>query len=179
MPRWPAKEDTPSSAPSAQAECSSDLPSPPMASKPKDEPKTPNSRSPSAPGSVKGPPEDAEMNGDSTSATIEPDELMPPPNDDSASSSASSRGSHSRSTTPPPLTARNSSAAAKKKSSPPLQLIGDLPVARTDAGTTFNEIPENNYQNKSIGLSREAMEGMTCECIYRRGSSASSSLQAV
>ncbi|KAF7373580.1 Histone methyltransferase [Mycena sanguinolenta] len=57
----------------------------------------------------------------------------------------------------------------RKSPPPPLQLIGDLPVARTDALDTFNEIQDNNYQNKSIGRSREAMEGMSCECIYRRG----------
>ncbi|KAJ7353320.1 histone methyltransferase [Mycena albidolilacea] len=78
-------------------------------------------------------------------------------------------GSRSQSVTPPPLSTRASSTAAKKKSKPPLQLIGDLPIARTDALATFNEIQDNNYQNKSIGRSREAMEGMSCECIYRRG----------
>ncbi|KAJ6463484.1 histone methyltransferase [Mycena sanguinolenta] len=90
-------------------------------------------------------------------------------NHDSASSSVSPKGSRAPSTTPPPSRTRTSSAAAKKKSAPPLQLIGDLRVARTDALDTFNEIQDNNYQNKSIGRSREAMEGMSCECVYRRG----------
>ncbi|KAF8192677.1 hypothetical protein K438DRAFT_2017875 [Mycena galopus ATCC 62051] len=168
MARWPVEEETPLSAPSAPAEGSSYLPSSPMAPKPQNEAKTPTSRSPSPP-SVDGHAGDGDMTVESISAATERDESMPPGDHDSASSSASSQGSRSQSITPPPLSTRNSSAAAKKKSTPPLQLIGDLPIARTDALDTFNEIQDNNYQNKSIGLSREAMEGMSCECVYRRG----------
>ncbi|KAJ6554544.1 hypothetical protein B0H19DRAFT_150279 [Mycena capillaripes] len=169
MPRWPAKEETPLSAPSTPAECSSDLPSSSMAPKPNGEAKTSLSRSPSLPPGAEGHPEDADVTAESTSEPRETDESMPPPDDGSASSSASSKTSLSRSTSPPPQPARTSSAAAKKKSAPPLQLIGDLPVAREAALGSFNEIPDNNYQNKSIGRSREAMEGMTCECNYRKG----------
>ncbi|KAF7326676.1 Histone methyltransferase [Mycena venus] len=169
MPSWPAKEESTLSAPSAPAECSSDLPSPPMAPEPQDEAKTPTSRSPSAPASMNGHVEDVDIPVESLFTTSEADESLPPEDDDSPSGSASPKGSRSPSSTPPPLSARTPSAGTKKKSTPPLQLIGDLPIARTDALATFNEISDNNYQNKSIGRSREAMEGMTCECIYRKG----------
>ncbi|KAJ7456920.1 hypothetical protein FB451DRAFT_1341958 [Mycena latifolia] len=94
---------------------------------------------------------------------------MPLPDDDSASSSAASVGSHSRSPTPPPITPLTPANTTKKKSSPSAQLIGDLPVARDEALDTFNEIPENNYQNKGIGRSREATEDMRCECTFEQG----------
>ncbi|KAJ7452106.1 hypothetical protein B0H11DRAFT_1742432 [Mycena galericulata] len=93
---------------------------------------------------------------------------MPPAEDDSTSSAASSAGSASRSPTPPPLATRTPSAK-KKKAPQPRQLIGDLPVAREDALTTFTELPGNNYQFKNIGRSREGTEGNTCECTYKRG----------
>ncbi|KAJ7270698.1 hypothetical protein B0H12DRAFT_1307104 [Mycena haematopus] len=169
MPRWPVKEETSLSTPSTPAEALPDLPSSSMAPKSHKEAKTSTSRSPSPP-SVNGHAGDTDMPAmEGFSAIKEEDESLPPEDHDSASSSLSPKSSRAQSATPPPLPTRTSSAAAKKKPVPPLQLIGDLPVARTDALDTFNEIQSNNYQNKSIGLSREAMEGMSCECIYRRG----------
>ncbi|KAJ7079995.1 histone methyltransferase [Mycena belliarum] len=97
---------------------------------------------------------------------------MPLPDDDSAPSSASSAGSDSPSPTPPPETPLTPALSTKKKSVPPVQLIGDLPIARDDALGTFTEIAGNNYQNKSIGRSREATEDMRCECTYERGGAA-------
>ncbi|KAJ7701547.1 hypothetical protein B0H17DRAFT_1244351 [Mycena rosella] len=94
---------------------------------------------------------------------------MPLPDDDSTSSKASSPDSHSRSPTPPPVAARTASGRSKKKASPSAQLIGDLPVAREEALGTFDEIPDNNYQYKNIGRSREATEDMRCECTFERG----------
>lgn len=69
------------------------------------------------------------------------------------------------SASPPPTPVTNS----RKPSSPGPQLIGDLPIARTDALSTFNEISANNYQNKSLGRSREVLESMTCDCLYEHG----------
>ncbi|KAF8889066.1 hypothetical protein BD779DRAFT_1439557, partial [Infundibulicybe gibba] len=45
------------------------------------------------------------------------------------------------------------------------QLIGDLPKAREEALSTFNEIVDNCYQYKTLGRSREMMESMTCDCV--------------
>jgi histone-lysine N-methyltransferase SETD2 len=50
-----------------------------------------------------------------------------------------------------------------------LQLISGLPVARDEALKSFNEIPDNNYQYKTLGRSRELMESMTCDCSYEHG----------
>jgi len=81
---------------------------------------------------------------------------------------ASASGSTSMASTPPsdlPSMANNS----KKIRAPPAQLIGNLPVARQEALASFNEIIENNYQYKTLGRSREALESMTCDCIYEDG----------
>lgn len=67
--------------------------------------------------------------------------------------------------TPPPPSATTS----KKGQASPPQLIGDLPIARDEALATFTEIPENNYQYKTLGRSREALESMTCDCTYDHG----------
>jgi [histone H3]-lysine36 N-trimethyltransferase len=64
--------------------------------------------------------------------------------------------------TPPAITPKRSHSSAP-------QLISDLLVARTDALASFNEISENNYQNKSLGRSREVLESMTCDCSYEHG----------
>ncbi|KAF8966903.1 hypothetical protein BDZ97DRAFT_1917169 [Flammula alnicola] len=87
----------------------------------------------------------------------------------------------SRSPTPPPST---TDGATLKSSTPPLaaqaktsrkvapltvQLIGDLPIARQEALRSFNEIYDNNYQYKTLGLSREILESMTCDCTYEHG----------
>ncbi|KAJ7153499.1 histone methyltransferase [Mycena crocata] len=155
--------------PSAPAESTFDLPSSPMAPESEDETKPLFSRSLSPPASVELPRDLYVKEEGSQSPAAKADESMPPIDEGSPSSSASSSGSHSRPPTPPSVPARSASTATKKKSAPPRQLIGDLPLAREDAVDTFNEITDNNYQNKSIGLSREAMEGMSCECVYRPG----------
>lgn len=49
------------------------------------------------------------------------------------------------------------------------QLIDDLPVATEAALATFTELPNNHYQYNTLGRSREAMEGMTCDCEYVHG----------
>ncbi|EIN05933.1 hypothetical protein PUNSTDRAFT_54761 [Punctularia strigosozonata HHB-11173 SS5] len=46
------------------------------------------------------------------------------------------------------------------------QLIGDLPVATEAAMATFEELKANHYQYGTLGRSREALEGMTCDCQY-------------
>ncbi|KAG5637082.1 hypothetical protein H0H81_005815 [Sphagnurus paluster] len=61
----------------------------------------------------------------------------------------------------PPLATTPTTFTAKKGQAPSVQLIGDLPIARDAALATFNEIPSNNYQFKSLGRSREALESMT------------------
>ncbi|KAK7055447.1 histone methyltransferase [Favolaschia claudopus] len=140
-----------------------------MTAKVKVEAKASTSRSPSLPATANAHGEDVLMAGDSFSAKIEPDESKPLKRHDSSTPSTSAAASRSQSATPPPLSARTPSGGAKKKSKPPVQLIGDLPVARAEALDTFNELQDNVYQNKSIGRSREALEGMSCECTYRRG----------
>jgi hypothetical protein len=74
----------------------------------------------------------------------------------------------SKSSTPPVATLAKT---PRKAVSAPPQLIGDLPVAREEALASFTEIRDNNYQNKSLGRSRELLESMTCECTYDPGSS--------
>lgn len=68
----------------------------------------------------------------------------------------------------PPITAPSKGS---KKAAAPVQLIGDLPVSRTEALASFNEISDNNYQFKSLGRSREILESMSCDCTYEHGSS--------
>jgi hypothetical protein len=75
-------------------------------------------------------------------------------------------GTISKSSTPPILP---SSKHPRKAASSAIQFIGDLPVARESALGTFNEIPGNNYQFKSLGRSREILESMTCDCTYEHG----------
>jgi hypothetical protein len=65
----------------------------------------------------------------------------------------------------PPKDSKNS----KDSSKPGPQLIGDLPLATDDALATFERLRDNHYQYATLGRSREAMEGMTCECQYRHG----------
>ncbi|KAG6902637.1 hypothetical protein C0995_013762 [Termitomyces sp. Mi166 len=75
-------------------------------------------------------------------------------------------GTASMSSTPP---LSGNPVMTSKKSRPVVQLIGDLPIAREAALATFNEIEANNYQYKSLGRSREALESMTCDCIFDPG----------
>ncbi|KAJ7222364.1 histone methyltransferase [Mycena pura] len=168
MPRWPARRQTLLSSPSAPAECISDLTSSPMAPEVEEEAETLTLRSPSALPNMEDLPADRETDAEPRAAAAEVEETMPP-DDDSPSSSASSTASHSRSPTPARVSASVAARPAKKKAAMPVQLIGELPVAQIEALATFEEISENNYQNKSLGRSREALEGMTCECIYRPG----------
>ena len=81
---------------------------------------------------------------------------------------ASASGFTSRASTPPldlPSMAHN----LRMTRASPVQLIGDLPVARQEALASFNEIVENSNQHKTLGRSREALESMTCDCVYEPG----------
>ncbi|KIY47634.1 hypothetical protein FISHEDRAFT_66005 [Fistulina hepatica ATCC 64428] len=96
------------------------------------------------------------------SAVIDTSAAPTPPLTAESSSRSTSQGS----STPPSTNGSN-------KSQPlPPQLIGDLPIAREEALKTFHEIEANNYQYKSLGRSREALEGSTCDCVYERGHNA-------
>ncbi|KAG6909160.1 hypothetical protein DXG01_001787 [Tephrocybe rancida] len=77
---------------------------------------------------------------------------------------STTNGTASMSSTPPP--AANPITTSKKAQASAVQLIGDLPIAREAALATFNEIEANNYQYKSLGRSREALESMTCDCTF-------------
>lgn len=46
------------------------------------------------------------------------------------------------------------------------QLIGHLPKAEEDAMKTFTEMTRSHYQYATLGRSREALESMTCDCVY-------------
>ncbi|KAF5314386.1 hypothetical protein D9619_011795 [Psilocybe cf. subviscida] len=87
-----------------------------------------------------------------------PSSPTPPP--------TTSNGTSSKSSTPPAVAP---SKASRKAAPLPIQLIGDLPIAREDALSTFNQIHDNNYQFKSLGRSREMLESMTCDCTYEPG----------
>ncbi|TFK37690.1 hypothetical protein BDQ12DRAFT_607516 [Crucibulum laeve] len=96
---------------------------------------------------------------------------MPPPKFKSSPTPTppptTTNGTNSATPTPPPSTPSINSRKAAATAPP--QLIGDLPVARAQALSTFNEIPDNNYQYKTLGRSREALESMTCDCTYDHG----------
>ncbi|KAG5644281.1 hypothetical protein DXG03_008766 [Asterophora parasitica] len=77
---------------------------------------------------------------------------------------STTNGTESMSSTPPPIP--TPTTGSKKSQASAVQLIGDLPIAREDALATFNEIEQNNYQFKSLGRSREALESMTCDCTF-------------
>ncbi|KAG6816190.1 hypothetical protein H0H87_007859 [Tephrocybe sp. NHM501043] len=77
---------------------------------------------------------------------------------------STTNGTASMSSTPPP--SETPVTMSKKSQTPPVQLIGDLPIARDAALATFTEIETNNYQYKTLGRSREALESMTCDCIF-------------
>ncbi|KXN83993.1 Histone-lysine N-methyltransferase, H3 lysine-36 specific [Leucoagaricus sp. SymC.cos] len=84
----------------------------------------------------------------------------PPPQ--SAHDDTSTNGTTSKASTPPLKQPKKPAASAP-------QLIGDLPVARQEALKSFDEIPDNNYQYKTLGRSRELLESMTCDCTYEHG----------
>lgn len=93
------------------------------------------------------------------------DDVKPPPETPSVKTEPS----------PPPSLKREKSASStpalangKPKRAGP-QLIPDLPRAEQEARTTFVELPENHYQYNTLGRSREALESMTCDCVYEHG----------
>lgn len=49
------------------------------------------------------------------------------------------------------------------------QLISHLMKADEAAMKTFTQILDNIYQYKTLGLSRQADEGFTCDCTYEPG----------
>ncbi|KAF7420904.1 histone methyltransferase set2 [Pleurotus ostreatus] len=65
-----------------------------------------------------------------------------------------------------PINRPSTSKSKKSSKRSEAQLIGDLPVARGAALETFVEILDNHYQYGTLGRSREALEGMTCDCSY-------------
>ncbi|KAJ7619409.1 histone methyltransferase [Roridomyces roridus] len=152
---------------SAPTEHNSDLlPSPLMPPKLEDEAETLPARPPSTSPDTKS---DVDMKEEFPAEESLAEDASPPlPADDSDIASAHSARTASKSPTPPSRT-RTPAVVPKKKPGRAVQLIGELAVARDAALATFIELSANNYQNKSIGRSREAMEGMTCECIYQRG----------
>lgn len=117
------------------------------------------SQSPSAANFIK--PEDVEQQG------VKPEEQDVKPTPDTSAiakpePSPPSKREPSESSTPTP--------GIKPKRSGP-QLIGDLPLAEQQARATFSEIADNHYQYSTLGRSREALEGMTCDCQYEPGQS--------
>ncbi|CAK5271481.1 unnamed protein product [Mycena citricolor] len=166
----PAREESALLSTSIAAESVS-LPSPPM------NPESEDGTAPLLPQapSVVATKDDAPSNSDAervpedfTTNAREEDEAMPDALCSSSPSRASSKASSSSSPTPPPVKAATAANGRKKKPEAPVQLIGDLPIARDAALATFTVIEANNYQNKNLGRSREEMEGMSCECFFRR-----------
>ena len=107
------------------------------------------------------------------------DDVKPPPETPSVKTEPSP---------PPPLKREKSGSSTpmpangKPKRAAP-QLIGGLPLMEEEARATFVELIENHYQYNTLGRSREALESMTCECVYEHGQFAvfllSSSLEYV
>ncbi|KAF8549008.1 hypothetical protein OG21DRAFT_1500664 [Imleria badia] len=93
------------------------------------------------------------------------DDVKPPPETPSVKTEPS----------PPPLIKREKSESSTpapangrpRRAGP--QLIGDLPLAEEAARATFTELPANHYQYNTLGRSREALESMTCDCVYEHG----------
>lgn len=61
-----------------------------------------------------------------------------------------------------------STPVSNAKKQPPFhpQLISHLPCAHTEALSVFTEISDNQYQYGTLGRSREALESMTCDCLF-------------
>lgn len=99
----------------------------------------------------------------------EPDDVKSPPETPSVKTELSPppppplKREKSESSTPAPANGRS------KRAGP--QLIGNLPLAEKEARATFIELPENHYQYNTLGRSREALESMTCDCVYEHGQS--------
>jgi [histone H3]-lysine36 N-trimethyltransferase len=66
-------------------------------------------------------------------------------------------------------------SSAKKQTPAAPQLISHLPRAEKQALSVFSEIDCNHYQYGTLGLSRELLESMTCDCQYDPGQSSFSS----
>ena len=66
-------------------------------------------------------------------------------------------------------------SSAKKPPAAAPQLISHLPRAEKEAMSVFTEIECNHYQYSTLGLSRELLESMTCDCQYDPGQSRNSS----
>jgi hypothetical protein len=71
------------------------------------------------------------------------------------------------SSTPGASSSRRTQQQQQQRAGP--QLIGDLPVATAAAMDTFEELAQNHYQYGTLGRSREALEGMNCDCQYEHG----------
>lgn len=109
--------------------------------------------------------EDEQVPGDRPPKLEDLDDVKPPPETPSVKTEPS----------PPPLLKREKSesttpapANGKPKRATP-QLIADLPRAEQAARATFFELSENHYQYNTLGRSREALESMTCDCVYEHG----------
>lgn len=78
----------------------------------------------------------------------------------------------SKPTPPPPSGSGSTTPAlppptAPKRTGP--QLIPELPIATDAALATFTQLQDNHYQYQTLGRSREAEEGMMCDCHYVHG----------
>ncbi|KAL5520449.1 hypothetical protein ACEPAG_9673 [Sanghuangporus baumii] len=88
----------------------------------------------------------------------------------SRNGSPSKKGTPSRSSsTPVPGSTSKANGNGNAASKPGPQLIGDLPRAEKEAMKTFVELEENHYQYSTLGLSREELESMTCDCTFVPG----------
>ncbi|KAF5376048.1 hypothetical protein D9615_007664 [Tricholomella constricta] len=175
--RWDVKEEeprSPSFGPTEGAQDPASFPLPPpspgMADQDKREAPPKEERlSPFSPSTmdVKVEPKTEHETSPSQSPTLNDNDFSPQKSKLSPTPTpppSTTNGTASKSSTPPPIP--TPTTASKKFQAAAVQLIGDLPIARADALATFNEIVENNYQYKSLGRSREALESMTCDCTF-------------
>ncbi len=68
---------------------------------------------------------------------------------------------------PSPSPSKSTTPVTNVKPGP--QLIGDLPIARKEATSTFEELEDNHYQYGTLGRSKETLESMMCDCQYEHG----------
>lgn len=97
---------------------------------------------------IKPEEQEPQLPPDAPSESVKP-ESSPPPKRESSETSTPAPNNRHRRTGP--------------------QLIADLPLAEGEARATFTEIADNHYQYSTLGRSREALEGMTCDCQYEPG----------
>ena len=114
--------------------------------------------------------EDEDEDESPDSATVKEDSMEPSM---SRSASVEVKPSNGSNKSTPSATPAPSGKSKGKAPKAPVQLIGHLPRAEEDAMKTFTEIPANPYQYGTLGKSREAYEGMTCDCQYEHGQSLS------